>query len=122
MIVIFPLFIVVCIVAWVFRPQKNMSKSRKYAILSVALVSLAIGIIAIAFQLSQYVTGNIEVSDTSNTLFIAGLSVIVAAILALSGFVFARKWEIVKGIGFGICIAVVVSIIELGLLEWLGGV
>lgn len=122
MIIILPLLIIVGIIAWVFRPQKNMSRSRRYAILSVTLTSLAIGIAAIAFQLSLYATGTIEVSGISNTLFIAGIFVIVAAILALASFAFARKGEIVKGIVFGICIAAVVSIIELGLLEWLGGV
>ena len=42
--------------------------------------------------------------------------------LALAGFAVMRKGEIAKGIGFGICIAVLVSIIELGLLEGLAGV
>ena len=99
-----------------------MPKSRKYAILSVTLVSLFIGIAAIIFQLLQYAAGTIEVSGVSNTLFVTGIFVIVAAILALASFAFAHKWETVKGMGLGICIAVVVSIVELGILEWLGGV
>jgi peptidoglycan/LPS O-acetylase OafA/YrhL len=122
MIFIIPLFIVVCIVAWMLRPRKNISKSRKYAILSVILPSLVLVVTAVVFQLLQNATGNVEVSDISNTLFIAGTFVIGAAILALTGFAVARKGEIAKGIGFGICIAVLVSIIELGLLEGLAGV
>ena len=90
--------------------------------LSVSVISLVLAITAVAFQLLRYATGNIEVSDISNTLFIAGFSVIVAAILVLIGFAIARNWEIVKGIGFGVCIAVVISIIDLALLEGLGGV
>ncbi|MCJ7654704.1 MAG: hypothetical protein MUO97_05290 [Dehalococcoidia bacterium] len=122
MIVIIPLFIAVCIVAWWLRPRKNISKSRKYAILSVIIPSLVLAVTAVVFQLLQNATGNVEVSDISNTLFIAGILVIGAAILALAGFAVARKGEIAKGIGFGICIAVLVSIIELGLLEGLAGV
>ncbi len=122
MIVIIPLFIAVCIVAWWLRPRKNISKSRKYAILSVIIPSLVLALAAVVFQLLQNATGNVEVSDISNTLFIAGTFVIGAAILALAGFAVARKGEIAKGIGFGICIVVVVSIVELGLLEGLAGV
>ncbi len=122
MIFIIPLFIAVSIVAWVLRPRKNMSKSRKYAILSVILPSLLLATSAVVFQLLQNATGNVEVSDISNTLFITGLFLIGAAMLALAGFAVVHKGEIAKGIGFGICIGVVVSIIELGLLEWLGGV
>ena len=122
MIFIIPLFIAVCIVSWMLRPRKNISKSHKYAILSVTLPSLVFAVTAMVFQLLQNATGNVEVSDISNTLFIAGTFVIGAAILALAGFAVARKGEIAKGIGFGICIAVLVSIIEFGLLEGLAGV
>jgi hypothetical protein len=122
MIFIIPLFIAVCIVAWMLRPRKNISKSHKYAILSVTLPSLVFAVTAMVFQLLQNATGNVEVSDISNTLFITGIFVIGAAMLALAGFAFARKGEIAKGVGFGICIAVIVAIIEFGLLEWLGGV
>jgi len=122
MIFTIPIFIAVCIVAWVIRPRKNISKSRKYAISSVILPSLVFAIAAVVFQLLQNATGNVEVLDISNILFITGIFVIGAAILALAGFAATRKWEIAKGIGFGICIAVLVSIIEFGLLEWLAGV
>jgi peptidoglycan/LPS O-acetylase OafA/YrhL len=122
MIFIIPLFIAVCIVAWMFRPRKNISKSRKYAILSVIIPSLVLAVTAVVFQLLQNATGNVEVSDISNTLFITGLFVIGAALLALAGFAVMRKGEIAKGIGFGVCIAVLVSIIEFGLLEGLAGV
>jgi hypothetical protein len=122
MIFIIPLFIAVCIVAWMLRPRKNISKSCKYAILSLIIPSLVLAVTAVVFQLLQNATGNVEVSDISNNLFITGIFVIGAAMLAFAGFAVTRKWEIAKGIGFGICIAVLVSIIEFGLLEGLGGV
>jgi hypothetical protein len=122
MIFIIPLFIAVCIVAWILRPRKNISKPRKYAILSVILPSLVFAVTAVVFQLLQNATGNVEVSDISNTLFITGIVVIGAAMLALAGLAATRKWEIAKGVGFGICIAVLVSIIEFGLLEGLAEV
>ncbi len=122
MIFTIPVFVAVCIVAWMLRPRKNLSKPRKYAILSVILPSLVLAVTAVVFQLLQNATGNVEVSDISNNLFITGMFVIGAALLALAGFAVTRKWEIAKGIGFGICIAVLVSIIEFGLLEGLAGV
>jgi len=64
----------------------------------------------------------VGVSDISNTCFFIGLCLIGATILVLAGFAFTRKGKVVKGIGFGICIAVILSILEFGLLEWLAGV
>jgi glucan phosphoethanolaminetransferase (alkaline phosphatase superfamily) len=121
-IIILPIFIAVCIVAWMLRPKKGMPVSRKYAIFAVSFSALALAITAIIFQLLQNATGNIEVANISNTLFSAGLLLICAAILVLVGFAVTRRAEIAKGIGFGICIAVIVSIFELGILEWISGV
>ena len=114
------LFVTVCIVAWLLRPQKNMSKSRKYAILSVTLLSLVLACVAVGYQSLQNATEKF-VSDVSVTLSITGCILIGAAILASAGFAIAHKGEIAQGIGFGICITVVISIIELGLLEWMVG-
>ena len=122
MIVIIPIIIVIGLLAWLLRPRKGSAISRKIAILVTAIPSLAVAIAAIVVQLSHNTAGTVEVSDISNTLFIVGLGLIGAYILALIGFIIMRKADIAKGIGFGICIAIAVSIIELGLLEWLGGV
>ena len=122
MIIIIPLIMAICALAWVLRPGKRPTNSRIVAILATVIPPLVIAIAAVVFQLLQNATGNVEVSDISNTLFITGIFVIGAAMLALAGFAVMRKGEIVKGIGFGICIAIVVSIIELGLLEGLAGV
>lgn len=97
-----------------------MSKSRKYAILSVTLLSLVLACTAVVYQSLQNATGKF-VSGVSVTLSITGYILIGAAILASAGFAITDKGEIAQGIGFGICIAVVLSIIELGLLQWMVG-
>jgi ABC-type dipeptide/oligopeptide/nickel transport system permease component len=122
MTLILPLVIVVGILAWVLRPRKSPTTARIAAILVTAIPQFVVAIAAIVFQLMHNAAGKTWVSDISNTCFLVGLALTGVAILASAGFAFARKGEIAKGIGFGICIAVIVAIIEFGLLEWLGGV
>jgi hydrogenase maturation factor len=122
MIIIVPLIVFIVFLAWTLRPGKNPTAHRRNAILGTAIPSLIVAIAAVLFQLFHNASGTIEVSDISNTLFIAGLGLIGAYILISVGFAVARKGNIAKGIGFGTCIAVVISIVELGFLEWLGGV
>ena len=122
MIFIIPLIIAAGVLAWVLRPGKRPTNSRRIAILVTAIPPLVVAIAAIVFQLLHNAAGKTWVSDISNTCFIVGLGLVGAAILASAGFAIARKVEIAKGIGFGICIAVVVSIMELILLEGLAGV
>ncbi|MDD4877374.1 MAG: hypothetical protein PHQ86_09710 [Dehalococcoidales bacterium] len=122
MLFIIPLFIVVCVVAWLLRPQKDIAKPSKVAILVTAVISTVVAVAAVIFQLLHNAAGVVEVSDISNTCFIIGLSLIGAYLLTSIVFVLMHKGKIAKGIGFGTCIAIVVSIVELGLLEWLGGV
>jgi hypothetical protein len=77
---------------------------------------------AVIFQLVYTINGNMEVAVISNALFVAGLLLICAAIAVSICFAVARKGEIAKGIGFGICIAFTISIVELALLECISGV
>jgi hypothetical protein len=77
---------------------------------------------ALIFQSLHRPIGNGEVSDVANVLYIAGLCLIGAALIALAGYALVRKGEVVKGLGFGICIAGILSVIEFGLLEWVAGV
>jgi ABC-type sugar transport system permease subunit len=121
MIIIVPVVIIVAIIAWMLRPKKTMTKSRIFSIFAVIIPSFIVAVAAIVFQLF-YNAENDGVANISNTLFITGFGIIGAAILALIGLAIIRKWETAKGIGFGICIAVIISVIALGLLEWLGGV
>ena len=117
-----PLVIVVGILAWVLRPGKNSTTACTAAILVTVIPPVVLAIAAIVFQLVHNAAGKTWVSDISNDCFIVGLGQIGAAILASAGLAFSHKGEVAKGIGFGVCIAVIVSIIEFGLLEWLGGV
>ena len=122
MIVIIPLVIAVGVLAWVLRPGKRPTNPRRIVILVTAIPPLIVAIAAVVFQLLHNAAGKTWVSDISNTCFIVGLGYVGVAILASAGFAIARKGEIAKGIGFGVCIAVVISIIDLVLLEGLGGV
>jgi hypothetical protein len=122
MIIIVPLIIAVGFLSWVLRPGKSPTKPRRVAILATAIPPLVVAIVAVIFQVLHNTDGKTWVSDISNTCFIVSIGLVGAAILAMVGFVIARKWEIAKGIGFGICIGVIISIIELAVLEWLAGV
>jgi len=119
---VIPLVIVVGILAWLLRPGKSPTKARTAAILATVIPQAVIVIAAVVFQLLHNAAGKTWVSDISNTCFLIGLGLIAISILVSAGFAFARKGEVAKGIGFGICIAIIVSIIDFGLLEWLGGV
>ena len=122
MTVIIPIAIIAGILAWVFRPKTGTIKARRVAILATTIPLAIIAIAALLFQLLQNSTGGMGVSDISNTLFIVGLCLTGAAILALLGFAVARKVEITKGIGFGLTIMVILSIVEFVSLEALAGV
>ena len=117
-----PLIIVVGVLAWVLRPGKSSANLRKRSILATVIPPGLVAIAAVIFQLLHNATGNVGVSDIANTFFIVGLGLIGAAILALAGFAVKRKGEVAKGIGFSICISVIVYTAAFGLLEWLGGV
>ena len=119
---VIPLVIVVGILAWILRPGKNPATARTTAILATVIPQVVVVIAAVVFQLVHNAAGKTWVSDISNTCFLVGLGLIGAAILVSIGFIIARKGEAAKGAGFGVCIAVFISIVLFGLLEWLGGV
>ena len=122
MIIIIPLVVATCILAWVLRPGKSPTNLRKIAILATAIPPLVVAAVAVIFQLWHNAAGRTWVSDISNTCFIISIGIVGLAILATVGFVVARKWELARGMGFGICMGVLISIIELAVLEWLAGV
>lgn len=117
-----PLIIVIGVMAWVLRPGKRPTKPRRFSILAAAIPPAAAAIAAIIFQLMHNADGKAGVSDISNICFIIGLVLVGSTVLALIGFLIARKEEIAKGIGFGFCIATVLVVIVFALLEWLAGV
>lgn len=120
--IIIPPIIIVGILGWVLRPRKSMIKSSKIAILTIAIPHFVVAVVAVVFQLLHSTASRTGVSDISNICFEVGLGLVGVAILSTVVFAIKHKGEIAKGIGFGICIAVIVSIVELYLLEWLGGV
>jgi hypothetical protein len=122
LIVILPLLVVIGILAWMLRPRKGLSNSSRIAIITTIVLAAIAAVAALTSQLLHNANGTVEVSEIANICFIVGIGLVVVYILASIGFVIARKGDIAKGIGFGICIAIFISIIELGLLEWLGGV
>ena len=122
MTIIIPIAIIASILAWVFRPRKGTNKARRVAILATAIPPVILAIAALVFQLLHNAIGDEGVSDISNICFIVGIGLIGAAILVLIGFAVARKVEIVKGIGFGLSIVVILTILELVLLEGLAGI
>jgi hypothetical protein len=122
MIVIIPLLIAVVAAGWMLRPRKDSSRYRKAAVLAVSVLSAVVALASIGFQLIHKLNGPEGVAEVSNSLFVIGLGIVVAAMLAAVGFLIARKIDMAKGLGFGTCVAVVVSVVELGLLEWMGGV
>ncbi len=122
MIIIVPLVIIVGVIGWLLRPRIGITRPRKLSIIAVIPPSLAVGIAAAVLQLIYNANGDYGVAELSNALFIVLFGLVCAAILAAIGFIILRKWEVVKGIGFGICISVVISVIVLALLEWLGEV
>jgi len=122
MIITIPLIIAAGVLAWVLRPGKSPARPRMTATLVTAIPPLIAAIVAVIFQVLHNTAGRTWVSDMANTCFIVSIGLVGAAVLATVGFLIARKWETAKGIGFGICIGVIISIIEFGVLEWLAGV
>jgi hypothetical protein len=122
MIIILPLIVLIGIIAWLLRPGRKPTGVRLFAILLTVVPSLLVGVAAVAVQLLHNSNGSREVSDISNTLFLVGLGLTAIAILSCLGFAIGRKWDIIRGVGFGACISVFIAILDLGLLEWLGGV
>jgi hypothetical protein len=122
MTVLIPLTIIAVILVWLLRPKHGTFKTRRVAILTTTVPLAFIAIAALVFQLVQNSTGSGDESVISNILFIIGSCLIGVAIVALLGFVFARKLEIAKGIGFGLAIIVILYIVEFVSLEVSAGV
>ena len=117
MIIVVPIAIIIGFLLWILRPGRTPTHPRKTALLATVIPPAAASIAAVIIQAAYNAAGNEGVSDISNNLFVAGLGIIGAAIIACIIFAALRKGEIAKGIGFSICIAVILKIIELGFLE-----
>lgn len=122
MIIIIPLSIAIGFLAWWLRPHKLDARSSRIALFATLLPPVAMAIAAVVFQLVHNATGVISVAEVSNALFVAGLIFIGLGILVAIGLALFRKKDIAKSIGFGLCLSFFIMVVELGLLEWLGGV
>jgi hypothetical protein len=122
MIVIIPFVIFILVVAWMLRPGKSPTGARKAAIAAAVIPPVLAAIAAIVFQLAHNAAGETSVSGSSNTLVVVSEGLVCAAIAAAVALAFKHKGEAARGAGFGGCIGIIILIIELGLLEWLGGV
>jgi len=113
MIIIVTLILLAGLLAWKFRPQRGMNSSRKTAALVAAVPPIVFFIFSLIFQLMS----NTPESEIANVSFVIGFGLVVIALLASGGFALAQKREVAKGLVFGICIAVLIAIIEFTLLE-----
>lgn len=121
-IIIIPLSILIGFLTWRLRPHKLETQARRIALLATLLPPVVMFATSIGFQLLYNASGVISVAEVSNSIFVAGLIFVSLGILVLIGFALFHKKDIVKIIGFGLCISFFITVIELGLLEWLGGV
>jgi heme/copper-type cytochrome/quinol oxidase subunit 4 len=87
----------------------------------LSVPSLILAVVSVIVQIVQNSTGNTDLSYISNVLFIIGLAVIVIAIVLLAFLAYKRRSEIVRALSFGICIAVILCVLELFVLGWLAG-
>jgi hypothetical protein len=122
MIIIVPIVIIAGILVWTLRPKKETIRTRRVPILATAIPSVILAIATLISQLLHNSAGGDEVSNVSDILFIVSIGLIGLGILVLLGFFAIRKMEIVKGIGFGLSVVVIIAIIELVLLESFAGV
>jgi hypothetical protein len=121
MIIVIPVIIIVGILAWILRPTRQSTASNKVAILLTIIPPVLTGLASIIVALIYNRQGSLSVPDITNILFVIGLCWVGLAFLAIIGFAFARKWEVVKGTGFGFCVSVILIFVEFGLLEWIAG-
>jgi len=122
MIVTIPLIIVVGVIAWMIRPrEKPVGPTRVCLWATVVPPCLAL-LLAIASQLLGNVAAIAGVSVLANTFFVIALGLVGTALIVLIIFAIKRKGEVVRAIGFGICISFILCILAFGLLEWLAGV
>jgi len=116
------LIIILGVLAWMLWPGRRPRSYSTPVILATVIPIALLAIAAVIFQLLHNTGGMAGVSDISNTIFVIGLGLIGAAILILAGSIIARRGEVARDIGFGLCIAVALCAMEFAVLEGLAGV
>jgi hypothetical protein len=122
MIYMIPVSIVAGFLAWVLKPGWHPSRLRLIASLAVFMPVLILSAAAVISQLVHNAAGGIEVSGTANALVVAGMILLAVFIAAAVGCILRRKNDLAAGIGFSVSISFFIILVELILLEWLGGV
>jgi len=122
MIVTIPLIIVVGVIAWMIRPREKLVGPARVSILATIIPPCLALLLAIASQLLGNVAAIAGVSVPANTFFVIALGLVGIALIVLIVFAIKRKGEVVRAVGFGICISFILCILVFGLLEWLAGI
>jgi hypothetical protein len=122
MTVIIPIIIIAVTLAIILRPDNNTIKERWIAILVTTVPLLILFAASLIIQSSYNPTGDVNVSEISNILFIIGSCLTGAVLLATIGFITLRRIEIAKGLGFSFTVMVILSTVEFVSLEALAGV
>jgi len=122
MIVTIPLIIAVGVIAWMIRPKEKPTGSVRLSIFVTIIPPCLALLLAIASQLLGNVAAIAGVSVLANTFFVIALGLVGIALIVLIVLAVKRKGEVVRAIGFGICISFIICILVFGLLEWLAGV
>lgn len=121
MIIIIPLSILMGFLTYKLRPRSTDMRYARFTGLGAFIISAVIAVASVVIQIIHNTAGEISVSAISNNLFIGGfffwlIGLAIAFILA-----FSQK-ELARNIGFGMCLTFFILVIELALLEGLGGV
>ncbi|MDK2904847.1 MAG: hypothetical protein PWR12_923 [Eubacteriaceae bacterium] len=122
MIIIIPLSILMGFLTYKLRPRSTDMRYARFTGLGAFIISAVIAVASVVIQIIHNTAGEISVSGISNNLFIGGfffwlIGLAIAFILA-----FSQKKELARNIGFGMCLTFFILVIELALLEGLGGV
>lgn len=122
MILIIPLSVLIGFLTYWLRPRPMDMRYTRFIGLGLIAVSAVLAISSVVIQLIHNTAGEISVSEISNNLFLCGFFVLPIGILIAFILAFAQKKELARNIGFGLCLTFYILVIELALLEWLGGV
>jgi hypothetical protein len=115
------ILIAACVLSWVFRPGWRPSRNRMISILSTSIPIFLSALVVFISQIVYNAAGNQGVSSVANTFHIISLAMIGGAVLVSAVYSILNKTEIAKGMGFGICIVVVISSLEWIWLDGLAG-
>jgi hypothetical protein len=79
-----PIVTIAGILAWMSRPGKDLSQTGKNAILLLSIPYLILAAVSVIVQLLKNSTGDTDLYDISNILFIAGAAIIIIAVILLA--------------------------------------